>query len=24
MKDAMAVGFDTLKSGHGKNAKWVM
>lgn len=23
-KNAMAVGFDTLKSGHGKNAKWVM
>ena len=23
-KSAMAVGFDTLKSGHGKNAKWVM
>ena len=24
MKNAMAVGFDTLKSGRGKNAKWVM
>jgi len=24
VKDAMAVGFDTLKSGHGKNAKWVV
>lgn len=23
-KNAMAVGFDTLKSGHGKNAKWVV
>lgn len=23
-KSAMAVGFDTLKSGHGKNAKWVV
>lgn len=24
MKNAMAVGFDTLKNGHGKNAKWVV
>lgn len=23
-KNAMAVGFDTLKSGHGRNAKWVV
>lgn len=24
MKNAMAVGFDTLKSGHGRKAKWVV
>lgn len=24
MKSAMAVGFDTLKSGHGRKAKWVV